>query len=42
MLSLEQEHISERCKGANSGFRAEVCTSKIGNPGVGLRFFLPT
>lgn len=32
MLSLEEEHIFERCKEANSGFRVEAYTFKMGNP----------
>ena len=43
MLSLEQEHIFERCKEANSGFRVEAYAFKR-NPGgvwgVNLRKWL--
>lgn len=32
MLNLDQEYIFKRCKEANSGFRAEICTFKMENP----------
>lgn len=32
MLNLEQEYIFNRCKEANSEFRAEICAFKMGNP----------
>lgn len=32
MLNIEQEYLFKRCKEANSGFKDEIYTFKMGNP----------